>query len=99
MARFDIYKLPGTDGYVVDCQADLLRDLKTRFVIPLLPDNLAPRPLPRLTPALLFEGTPFVLATPLAATVFVRDLGEVIGSAEAFEATIIAAIDMLITGY
>ena len=56
MARFDIYKLPGTDGYVVDCQADLLRDLKTRFVIPLLPDNLAPRPLPRLTPALLFEG-------------------------------------------
>jgi hypothetical protein len=29
-------------GYVLDCQADLLSDLNTRFVVPLLPESKAP---------------------------------------------------------
>ena len=36
MARFDVYRL-ADGGLVVDLQADLLSDLKTRVVAPLLP--------------------------------------------------------------
>ena len=99
MARFDIYALPGADGYLVDCQADLFRDLKTRFVVPLLPDDSTPKPLPRLTPVITVKERPYVLATQLAASISVRELGKVVGSVESHDAKILAAIDMLISGY
>lgn len=36
MAKFDVYRL-GDGVCVVDWQADLLSDLETRFVVPLVP--------------------------------------------------------------
>jgi toxin CcdB len=46
MGRFDVYATPGQDGtgYVLDVQADLLQDLTTRVVVPLLPTEAAPKP-------------------------------------------------------
>ena len=46
MRRFDVHPAPGPDGrfHVLDVQADLLRDLDTRVVVPLLPPAFAPRP-------------------------------------------------------
>jgi toxin CcdB len=38
MPRYDVYSNPG-GGYVLDVQADLLDDLKTRIVIPLIGPN------------------------------------------------------------
>ena len=40
MAKYDVYRLRG-DTLVVDCQADLLSDLQTRFVVPLIPAEKA----------------------------------------------------------
>ena len=39
MGCFDVYATPGQHetGYVLDVQADLLQDLTTRVVVPLLP--------------------------------------------------------------
>lgn len=98
MARFDVYGLLG-GGLVVDCQADLLSDLKTRFVVPLLPQAEAPRPAERLNPIFGFAGATYVMATQFAATVPVAELGDLIGSLKREEFAIGSALDMLITGY
>ena len=42
MARFDVYRNPEGSGYLLDVQADLLSDLNTRVVVPLIPAELAP---------------------------------------------------------
>ena len=50
MARFDVHANPSGPGYLLDCQADLLSHLTTRFVVPLLPLDAAPKPAARLNP-------------------------------------------------
>lgn len=55
MARYDVYANPG-GGYVLDVQADLLDELKTRIVIPLIIKDMAPIPAKRLNPSFEIEG-------------------------------------------
>ncbi|WHT44593.1 CcdB family protein [Ochrobactrum sp. SSR] len=43
MARYDVYSNP-SGGYVLDVQADLLDELKTRIVIPLILKRWLPSP-------------------------------------------------------
>jgi toxin CcdB len=45
MAKFDVYRMVHRDGYLLDCQADLLSEFATRFVAPLLPIAEAPSPV------------------------------------------------------
>ena len=82
---------------LLDCQADVLSHLHTRFVAPLLPDDSAPR-MERFQPIFDFGGERLYLATHLAANVNVRVLGEVIGSLEHEHDRIMAAFDMLLPG-
>ena len=98
MARFDVYGLRG-GGLALDCQADLLGDLKTRFVVPLLPEAEAPRPAERLNPVFYFAEAHYVMATQFAATVAVGELVELIGSLRREEFAISNALDLLLTGY
>jgi len=98
MARFDVYGLRGGE-LVLDCQADLLRDLKTRFVVPLLPEAQAPRPAERLNPVFYFGGASYVMATQFAATVAAAELTDLIASLKHEEFAIVNALDMLLTGY
>ncbi|MEJ5902607.1 CcdB family protein [Ochrobactrum teleogrylli] len=60
MARYDVYPNPG-GGYVLDVQADLLDELKTRIVIPLIHKTFAPIPAKRLNPIYEIEGEEHVL--------------------------------------
>ena len=99
MARFDVYRLRQSGGLVLDCQADLLADLKTRFVVPLLPEAKGPKAADRLNPIFHFAGGSFVMVTQFAATVHVRELGDVIASLQREEIAIANALDMLLTGY
>jgi hypothetical protein len=39
MARFEVFANPGGAGYVLDVQADVLSELNTRIVAPLLPSD------------------------------------------------------------
>jgi hypothetical protein len=50
MARFEVFANPGGAGYVLDVQADVLSELNTRIVAPLLPLTQAPVPADRLGP-------------------------------------------------
>ena len=99
MARFDVYGLRQEGGLVLDCQADLLADLKTRFVVPLVPATEARKAADRLNPSFNLAGETFVMATQFAAAIHVRELGDVIASLKHEETAITNALDMLLTGY
>ena len=97
MARFDVHSHDGS-GYLLDCQADVLSNFETRFVVPLLPAEGA-RHATRLHPLFEIEGRAFVMVTHLAAAIPVRDLGQRIMSLRDEHDRIMNALDMLLTGY
>ena len=98
MARFDVYRL-ASGSLVLDCQADILSSLKTRFVVPLLPVEEAPHPAARLNPIFSFGGESHVMVTQFAAAMPLKEVTEAIASLEAEEVAISNALDMLLTGY
>jgi toxin CcdB len=99
MARFDVYALTGSGGYVIDCQADILSDIGTRFVVPLLREGEVPPSVPRLHPRFEIEGEWLVMATHLAATVPVRGLGMRVLTLKDQGDAISAALDVLLMGF
>ena len=86
------------DGLVIDCQADLLDQLNSRFVVPLLPRKGAPPPAKRLNPVFDVAGNQYVMATQMASAVQRKELGEVITSLAACSFEITGALDVLISG-
>jgi toxin CcdB len=99
MARCDVYTRKDGPGFLLDCQADLLSGLNTRFVALLLPEAQAPKPAARLNPVFEIGGERVVMVTQFAAAVPVRELGEAVGSLVEREEDIVAALDMLISGF
>jgi len=99
MAKFDVYCQKNGGAFVLDCQADLLGDLNTRLVVPLLPLGEAPEPAARLNPIFEVEGAHFVMVTQFAASVPMRELGEIVQSLGSERDAIGAALDMLIIGF
>ena len=96
MAQFDVHRLG--DGLVLDCQADLLDHLNSRFVVPLLPLDEAPKPAKRLNPIFEVDGKDYVMATQFAAAVQRKDLGKVVISLADRGLEITGAVDVLISG-
>ena len=99
MARFDAHENPDGPGYLLDCQADILRNLSTRFVVPLLPPEHAPPPSKRLNPILEVDSRQVVMMTHFAASVPRAALGPVVESLSNEDSAIMNALDMLLTGY
>ncbi|WP_298669547.1 CcdB family protein [uncultured Sphingomonas sp.] len=98
MAKFDVY--PAEHGsYWLDCQADLLRGLNTRFVVPLRPAEEHAGGDARLNPVFAIAGEPFVMLTHFAAAVPVSAMTLPIASLAAHEYEIGVALDRLIGGY
>jgi toxin CcdB len=99
MPRFDVHRMQEGNGYLVDCQADILHGLTTRLVVPLLPPGEGPPPISRLNPAFRIENTEVVMYTQFAASVPVRELGEPVASLIDKDHAIVNAFDMLLSGY
>lgn len=99
MAKFDVYRLKGAATLVVDCQADLLEDLATRFVAPLLPEADVPQPLARLNPRFTVGGRNLIMATHLASAVPVRELDARVATLVHEQDAISNALDMLLSGF
>ncbi|WP_425057210.1 CcdB family protein [Sphingomonas vulcanisoli] len=93
-----MYRWPERGALVVDCQADLLSALPTRFTIPLLAESSG-YALGRLNPMLSFRNRNLVLVPQLATTLTIAELGEVVGSLVADEYRIMGAIDFLLRGF
>ncbi|WP_029030825.1 CcdB family protein [Salinarimonas rosea] len=98
MARLDVFPNPGGVGYLLDVQADLLEELNTRVVVPLLPKNVAPKPIGRLNPVFTIGVTEYVMATQLLAAIPRRALGTAVTNLGPHHSRIVEALDMLITG-
>jgi len=95
MARFDVDRL--SDGaLVVDCQAEFLSDIGTRFVIPLLPRGTGAPPNPRINPEVDVNGETLVLATQLTGTIRTAELRSRVTTFNRNHLRITGAIDVLI---
>lgn len=88
----------GEIPFLLDVQADLLADLPTRVVVPLVRATSFGRQAERLHPAFSIEGDRVVMATHLIAAVRARSLGRAVMSLAEQRDAIIAAIDVLWSG-
>jgi toxin CcdB len=83
---------------VVVAQADMLRHLTTRFVIPLQPVSVFDGTKSSLNPRFMVDDEEMVLLTEFASAVRSRELGSTIASLANSREKIVGAIDLLVTG-
>lgn len=99
MARFDVFTLAGTDTFLLDVQADLLDQLASRVVVPLLPAESTPAPVRRLNPVFEIGGRKYLMATQFLTAIARKDLGKHHRSLAEHEDQILGALDMLVQGF
>ena len=104
MAQFDIFENP--DGktnqaipYLLDIQADLLDDLATRVVVPLVEASAMGKAVSHLHPGFTIENVRVFMSTAELAGISARSLGKKVGSLADKRPEIIAALDFLFTGF
>jgi toxin CcdB len=103
MAQFDVYENPNPASqksapYLLDVQTDLLDNLATRVVVPLVDAASMPKPGRHLNPALSIGETTYLMSTAEIAGVSVKSLGKKVCSIKEQRNDIVAALDFLITG-
>ena len=98
MSRFAVYLNPEGAGYLLDVQANLLRHLNTRMVVPLLPQAHAPAPAQTLNPTFDIDGTPCVMVTQFMASVPQTMLQTRALSVEHRAHEVLSALDCLFQG-
>jgi toxin CcdB len=97
VAQFDVFR--SRDGsFVIDCQSELLRHLESRFVVPLMPLDRAPKPAGRLNPLFQIEGRELSMMTQFAGSIDSDELGAFVCSLPERRYEITGALDMLIGG-
>ena len=95
MARFGVYRLRD-GGLAIDCQANFLADIGTRFIVPLMPPGEGPPPNARLNPILEFDGERMVVVPQFATAIRTQELKSRAGSLAHEDYRIVGAIDVLI---
>lgn len=103
MAQFDVYENPNPASrksipYLVDVQSDLLDNLATRVVVPLVVKSAVKKPADRLNPAFSIGATGVIMSTAEIAGVPLKSLGKNVCSLKQHRNEIVAALDFLITG-
>jgi toxin CcdB len=95
MARFDLHRRRGTRDWLLDVQADLLTDLPTRMVVPVLPAAEAPPALNELNPQVEIEGELHTVFPQYMTAIERRELGKPLGNLGAQGARIERALKLL----
>ncbi len=103
MAQFDVYENPNpasqkTIPFLLDVQTDLLDNLATRVVVPLVASAAIPKPGRHLNPAFSIGETGVIMSTAEIAGVSIKSLGKRVCSIKEYRDKIVAAIDFMITG-
>jgi len=104
MAQFSVHKNKNAKTrdaypYLVDIQANLLRDLQTRVVVPLIKHvALGKKSIDTLTPTVEVDGQKFLMLVPQLAGIPQGDLGAEVASLSSQREKVVAAIDFLVTG-
>ena len=102
MARFDIYALNRTEvPYVLEVQADVLSDLASVVVVPLVPAEAArAETMRKLKPEITIKGQSFCLMNTDIGTLRRASLGRpVVNVEEPYRAVIVDALDFLFQGF
>ena len=104
MAQFDVYDNPNPETkqaipYLLDVQADLLDNLTTRVVVPLITLSAMGKAAKHLNPQFKINQTTVFMSTAELAGVNLHVLGEKVCSLKEQRNEIIAAIDFLFTGF
>ncbi|GFE67286.1 CcdB family protein [Litoreibacter roseus] len=99
MAKYGVFLNPTGDGFLLDVQTDLLSDLNTRVVVPLLPQSRAPKPATRLNPTFIVNGEVVVMVTQFMAAVPAGILRSSVGKLDGEFENVTAAVDMLMQGF
>ena len=102
MARFDVYKYNNPSiPYVLDVQADLLSELSTCAVIPLVPESSAKKEvLPKLKPIVKIKGHNYILMTTDIGTVPRTTLGDKVSNVECeYRQVVTEALYFLFEGF
>ena len=85
--------------YLVDVQPDLLSDIGTRVVVPLLKRTASTKkPVKNLMPVVKVDGQEFIIMVPLLAGIASGELGTPVASVSQHRSEVVAALDFLITG-
>jgi toxin CcdB len=98
MARFSVYPAPGGQGYLLDVQADIMRHLNTRVVVPLMPLGNAPKPATSLNPLIVLNDIEHSMVTQFMAAIPTSELKHEIGNLADRRDQIVNAIDLLLQG-
>ena len=101
MAQFDVYRNPrkGMFPLLLDAQANVLSDLATRVVVPLMSvKRYGARPITRLNPTAAIHGIEYVFVFQEIAAIPRSVLKEPVASLTSIRREIIAAVDLLFTG-
>lgn len=99
MSKYDVFPNPSGDGFLLDVQTDLLSDLNTRVVVPLIPMARAPKPATRLNPTFEIDGETVVMVTQFMAAVPIGTLKNPIERLDSKFEQITSATDMLMQGF
>ena len=99
MVKYDVFANPNGDGYLLEVQTDLLDELKTRVVVPLIPHSSEIKTLRRLNPVFTIGGKQYAMFTHLIATVPASRLAEPRTNLGRLHDQIVAALDMLFQGF
>ena len=105
MARFDVYINADTQSrrlypFLLEVQADLLRDLQTTVVIPLaLPASIENKPTSDLNPEFTISGKRVMAMTQELSAIQRRALGKRTASLVDEQTRILAALDLLLSGF
>lgn len=97
MAKYDVYKLGS--GLVLNVQSDILDNIKTKMVIPLMPLETYSVAANRLNPKFEINQTSYVLLTQSMSAVPVKTLGQPIANLSEHFDEITNALDMLFQGF
>lgn len=100
--QFTIYRNKGNARdypYLLNVQSDIIDELNTRMVIPLVPlAAFIGRPAQRINPIISVEGNKYLVMTHEMAGVRLAQLGEPVTDLQESRQIVKAAIDFLIDG-
>ncbi|MBB4235247.1 CcdB family protein [Rhizobium esperanzae] len=99
MARFHVYNLTHTGALVLDLQSDLLGELTTRIMAPMLPLEALPKIMRQLNPQFMINDLPYVMATQFTGSISTKEIGGAVADLTSHSDRIIAAVDFLFQGF
>lgn len=103
MAQFDVHRNTSPSKsrvpFLVDVQADLLKGLATRVVVPLVhPAEIGDKPIRDLHFEVTVQGRRFIALGTELAGIPAKALGGIIANLSSRRADFVRAIDILLTG-